>query len=111
VSYANQVVVAFEGGTVSRIGFPYSQKSKAKKHFRYVEIATADGCHHRYFYCAPLVDKGDVIERGQTIGSNQTLGLVYPDITQHTHFEVKDGEHKFIDPVPVLEGLGYEIEV
>jgi len=50
------------------------------------------------------------VERGQTIGSNQTLDLVYPGISQHIHFEVKNYKYKFIDPVEVLKGLGYEVE-
>jgi murein DD-endopeptidase MepM/ murein hydrolase activator NlpD len=111
ISHANEVVVAYEGGRVSRIGYPYSPNDPKKNHFRYVEICTADGSRHRYFYCADLVDVGDVVERGQTIGSSQTLTLVYPGITQHIHYEVKDKQNKYIDPVPVLEGLGYEVEV
>ena len=107
LSHANEVVIAYEGGTVTKIGYPYNPSDKKKGHFRYVQVTTGNGYCHRYFYCAPLVDVDDVVERGQTIGSNQTLDLVYPGISQHTHFEVKNDQHKFIDPVEVLEELGY----
>lgn len=108
ICHANEAIVAFEGGEVSKIGLPYSDPDKS--HYRYVEITVDDGNRHRYFYTAPLVDVGDVIERGQIIGSSQTLTNTYPGMTQHCHFEVKKPNHAFTDPVSVLESLGYEVE-
>ena len=110
ICHAGEAIVAFESGKVTKVGYPYNPSDHKKGMFRYVEITVDDNNRHRYFYCAPLVDVGDEIERGQVIGANQDLERVYPGIEQHLHFEVKTPEHKFIDPVEVLEELGYVVD-
>ena len=108
VTHANESVVAYEGGIVTKIGFPYSPSDDQKGMFRYVEV-TNNGHRLRYFYVGVLVELGDAIERGQTIGWSQELESVYPGITQHVHLEIKNEAGNFIDPVEYLKDLGYEI--
>jgi murein DD-endopeptidase MepM/ murein hydrolase activator NlpD len=106
---ANASVIAYEAGEVTKLGYPYNPNDDKKGNYRYVEI-TSNGYRLRYFYIGLLVEVGDDIERGQTIGWSQDLECVYPGITQHVHFEIKDPDGKFIDPVAYLKDLGYEFE-
>lgn len=112
VSHENEVVCAYEGGKVSKIGYPYNPSDHKKGHLRYVEITVPNGNRHRYFYTGALVDVGDVIEKDQTIGYAQGLQDIYIGITDHIHFEIMlPGKPKrFVDPVDALVGLGYEFE-
>ena len=108
VTHANESVVAYESGNVTKLGYPYDPDDDKKGRYRYVEI-TCDGHRLRYFYVGILVELGDDIERGQTIGWSQELESVFPGISQHTHLEIKNESGKFIDPVEYLKDLGYEI--
>lgn len=110
VCHAGEVVTCFESGGVTKLGYPYNPNDDKKGHLRYVEVTVPNGDRHRYFYTGPLVDVGDSVERGQTIGSAQGLTEIYPGITDHYHFEIKLRDGSFIDPVPVLHELGYEVE-
>lgn len=102
VNHVNEAVEAIEGGTVSKIGFPYSQKSAKKRNFRYVEISCAPNIRHRYFYVESLVQVGDIVEKGQVIGWAQDLDAVYPGMTQHYHLEIiKNGRR--IDPTCLIK--------
>lgn len=110
VTHANESVVAYEGGTVTRLGYPYySKKHPEKNIYRLVEI-TGGGYRLRYLYVGLLVELGDDIERGQTIGWSQDLSVIYPGIIQHLHFDVKDTKGVYINPVEYLRDLGYEVE-
>jgi len=110
VTHTNEVVTAYEGGTVTKLGYPYNPNDDEKGGFRYVEITCGDN-RHRYFYVGLLVELGDDIERGQTIGWSQGMEHVYPGITQHVHYEIKQPDGSFVDPVEYLKDLGYEFEV
>ena len=101
-------MVAYEGGNVTKFGFPYSPSDDQKGMFRYVEV-TSNGYRLRYFYVGVLVELGDDIERGQAIGWSQDLSCAYSGITQHVHLEIKNEAGNFIDPVEYLKDLGYEI--
>lgn len=104
VNHVNEAVECFEGGEVTKIGFPYSQKSAKKRHFRLVEIMVSHAISHRYFYVEALVQVGNIVEKGQIIGWAQDLDVVYPGITQHVHFEVKkNGRH--INPTEYLKNV------
>ena len=112
VCHANEAVCALQSGKVVRLGQCYKDKYKDRKHLRLIEILSANGDRWRYLYTAPLVDVGDVVERGQIIGSSQGLTTIFEGITQHYHFEIMPpGGWKVpcINPVPILEGLGYVI--
>jgi len=109
VTHANESVVAYESGEVSYLGWPYRPSDDKKGKYRLVEV-TSNGYRLRYFYVGLLVELGDYIERGQTIGWSQDLECTYPGITQHVHFEVKDPKGRYIDPVEYLKDLGYEFE-
>ena len=105
----NASVIAYEAGKVAYLGWPYGPNDDKEGKYRLVEV-TCGGYRLRYFYVGLLVEVGDDIERGQTIGWSQDLDCVYPGITQHVHFEVKNPEGKFIDPVAYLKDLGYEFK-
>lgn len=109
---------ALAPGRVSKIGYPHAYRHEHLRHYRYVEITVCDGMRWRYFYVAPTVAVGDVIERGGAIGAAQHLTDVYPGITPHYHFEImapgtgyrtSGTVREYIDPVPELEALGYVI--
>ena len=89
-------ILAPVDGMVTKIGYPYADDLE----FRYVELTTIDGYHHRIFYIYPCVRDGEVIKDGQTIGYSQDLTERYPGITQHCHYEIKY-QGKFINPEEV----------
>lgn len=94
---------AIRSGTVSKIGFPYFQTDKKRRHLRYVQITDSSGLKARYFYVEPKVQVGQRISQGQVIGINQDLMSIYSGMTQHYHFEVKK-EKKFLNPHHFIEG-------
>lgn len=94
-----QDVVAAEDGTVSKIGWPYRDRSLAR--FRYIEVTHSPTFRTRYHYVqpGPGIQVGTDVKRGQNIGTLQRLP--YAGITQHVHFEVwLDGQR--VDPRPYL---------
>lgn len=89
----NSKVLAVKGGRVTKLGYTYGDDLS----FRYVEVTDASGLRARYFYVEPSVEEGEIIYHGQILGHSQKLGERYPEITEHVHFEVIDGDN-FIDP-------------
>jgi len=107
--HANESVISYTSGTVTHIGYPYNPNHPQKGKYRYIEITS--GNHRlRYMYVGVLVELGDDIRRGQTVGWSQDLDCTYSGITQHTHFDVKDGSGQFIDPEEYLKDIGYVVE-
>ena len=95
-------------GKVTKIGYPYNQDDKRKKHFRYVQVTDSLGRDHRYFYVIPSVDVGDIVNRGVLLGITQGIAEAYntdlKTMTDHFHYEVKeDGE--YLNPHKVLETI------
>ena len=86
-------------GEVTKIGWPYA--SKDKSFYRYVQVTDLDGIQVRHFYVKPGVSVGDIVHKGQSIGTSQDLTQTYPGITQHLHFEVKKGG-AFLNPLKYL---------
>ena len=84
-------------GRVSKVGWPYVGNFD----IRYVQI-TCETYRYRVFYVSPTVAVGDMVELGDIIGASQSLKHLYPGITDHVHLEVKDQEHNFIDPTPLI---------
>ncbi len=76
------------GGKVTKIGYPYNPSDDKKGHLRYVEVTDSKKSRVRYFYILPTVKKGDLIEKGDQLGTSQDLTVIYPKITQHYHLEV-----------------------
>jgi len=110
---AGEVVCALHHGEVTRLGYCYNPNDKALGHLRLIEITDDDHNRWRYLYTSPLVDVTDVVERGQVIGGAQGLVEIFKGITEHYHFEIMPPggwKEPCIDPVPVLEALGYVIE-
>jgi peptidoglycan LD-endopeptidase LytH len=89
-------------GVVSKIGLPYDPQNSLKAHFRYVQVTDENGLFVRHFYCDPIVEITDIIEKGQVLGVSQDLTKVYPGITQHLHFEVKRGQ-AYLNPLEYLD--------
>lgn len=85
-------VTAIKGGRVTKLGYPYADDLS----FRYVQVSDDFGFDARYFYVAPEVEVGTVVQAGDVIGMLQRLH--YDGITQHCHFEVKRGP-EFVDPI------------
>lgn len=112
-------VIAVSGGHVSKIWYPYSQADPEsfpnederrrfyeKKALRYVEIETFLGRRVRYFYINPVVEVGDHVAAGRTtLGIVKNLQGIYPGITDHYHFEVKDKSGLIMNPYQYLGDL------
>lgn len=106
------IVRAFEGGKFTKIGRPYLPLLGDKSKLRYVQITADSGMRYRYFYVLPddCITIGDMVDAGQIIGQMQGIEHIFKGITPHYHFEIMKAKsrHK-INPVPVLEALGYEL--
>lgn len=91
-------VRAFRSGKVNKIGYPYEDDLS----YRYPQIS--DGtAYMRYFYCQPIVNVGDYVEKGQIIGYAQNISKRYDTptkkMTNHVHFETLVNG-KAVDPEP-----------
>ncbi|MBV1928414.1 MAG: M23 family metallopeptidase [Gammaproteobacteria bacterium] len=114
VIHGGEAVCSLQNGEVTRLGYCYNAKIKGNEnrgHFRLIEITDDNHNRWRYLYTSPLVDVGDIVERGQVIGAAQGLDEAFPGIIDHYHFEIMPPggwKEPCIDPVPVLKELGYE---
>jgi len=115
-------VKAFSLGEVTKIGYPYSQGNPPahyrdwklkqfhfKKVFRYVQVTDVRGISVRYFYIDPRVSVGDPVHVGDVLGSSQDMGVPYPGIIEHFHFEVLLMVRKckvFLNPEQYLKSVG-----
>ena len=99
-AYAGSQVYSITSGRVSKIGYPYSLEDERKAHFRYVEIQpdNGSGLFFRYFYLSPIIAVGDKVSQITVLGIVQDLTLVYPGITNHVHFEIKNQLGAFLNP-------------
>jgi murein DD-endopeptidase MepM/ murein hydrolase activator NlpD len=87
-------------GVVTKLGWPYAQPERS--HIRYVEVTDPSKEYRfRFFYTQPVVEVGDEIEIGDVLGVSQLLSTMYPGITEHIHFEIKNSKDEYIDPTPV----------
>lgn len=104
--YAGSEVLSICSGTITKFGRPYykqdpqTDKDKAKNNLSYVEVTDDDGLRFRYFYVShhPDLIVGDEVKTGQVLGVVQDLDYIYPGITQHFHFEIKDQQGEYYDP-------------
>ncbi len=97
--YKGSTVLSAADGTVTKIGYPYDPSDPKKGHLRYVQVTDGQGYDARYFYVSASVEVGDLIKRGDKLGTTQGLAEIYPGITDHFHFEVlSDG-----NPVSPME--------
>jgi len=85
-------------GKVTKLGYPYSDDLS----FRYVEI-TVDEKRHRVFYIEPTVSKGQWVEEGDIIGTQQDISGRYrddskPPMINHAHYEILDTDGTPINP-------------
>lgn len=103
VCYVNADVTALSSGRVTKIGFPCDPGDGLKGHLRYVQVTDRNGYAVRYFYVNPTVRVGKSVTVGSPIGLSQDLTTIYRGITQHFHFEVKQGDI-YCDPHKYLEG-------
>lgn len=108
--YAGSEVLSICDGTITKSGRPYyiaspqTDKEKAKNELRYVEVTDSDNLRFRYFYVGLhfSISVGDVVKAGDDIGIVQHLGNVFPGITNHVHFEIKNEDDEHLDPTPFL---------
>jgi len=111
-------ILAVSSGTITKIGYPYSQRSPkaewslqrrkkflAKKALRYVQVTDNNGYDVRYSYATTHFKKGDVVGKDEVVCTVQDLKTIYLDITPHLHFEVKR-KRKIVDPHEYLASLG-----
>lgn len=101
--YKGTTVLAVSAGKVTKIGYPYNPNNEKKGHLRYVQVTDKDGIDVRYFYIESLVSVGDTVEKDEAIGVTQGLEDVYPGITDHFHFEVKQNG-RVLNPNKYLRG-------
>ena len=76
-------------GKVTKLGYPYSDDLT----FRYVEITDKDDARHRLFYVSPTVEKGDIVQAGESVGIQQDISGRYrddnkPPMINHCHYEI-----------------------
>ena len=93
-----QKVLSPVAGHVTKIGFCYSKKDKEKSRYRYIEIDFQTHLRIRILYVSPFVVEGQDILKGQFIGQQQGLGVVYKGIREHIHLELLENG-KRIDPI------------
>ena len=102
VAAPSHLIRSLTYGTVSKIGWCYSQPERS--HLRYVQV-TLDGNRFRYFYCAPWVAKGDSVSPGDVLGIVQDLQPFFPGITDHYHFEIIDPHGEYVDPASMIPAI------
>jgi len=93
-------------GVVTKLGWPY----RGRPEIRYVEVNAGD-YFFRVFYVDPAVKVGDMVELNGVLGTSQALGNLYPGITEHVHFEIKDKDGEYVDPTPVILALRGTLKV
>lgn len=98
--YKGSEVLSINDGKVTKIGYPYDPNDSKKGHLRYVQVTSGD-YYFRYFYVHPTVSVGDRVMKDDMLGITQGLLDVYPGITDHFHFEVKQGS-EYINPMNFL---------
>lgn len=98
--YEGSEVLSVTDGFITKIGYPYDPNDNKKGHLRYVQV-TSGNLDFRYFYVHPTVSIGDKVIKGDMLGITQGLLKVYPGITDHFHFEVKEGD-EHINPMNFL---------
>ncbi len=96
-------------GVVTKIGYPYSPSDAHKGHLRYVQVTDDNGIDVRYFYVKPALNVGEILNKGDRIGTAQGLADIYQGITEHYHFEclmMVNGEKVFLDPGQYIGAIG-----
>lgn len=99
VGQIGQDVRAPFSGTVAKIGYAYADDLS----FRYIQVDGADDISARVFYVDPAAEigVGSKVEAGDVLGTLQSLRDRYPDITDHTHLELRVG-NQLVDPAPYV---------
>ncbi len=100
--YKYSQVMSVCAGTVTKIGFPYHPNDPQRGHLRYVQVTDNGNLDHRYFYISPTVVVGQEISKGDVLGVTQGLTEIYKGITDHFHYELKDGD-MFLNPHSILD--------
>lgn len=99
--YKDSVILSLTAGVVTKIGYPYNPSDSIKGHLRYVQVS-CDDLDYRYFYIKASVAVGDIVKIDDPLGVTQGLSEIYPGITDHFHFEIKQNG-KFINPNSFLQ--------
>lgn len=103
-------VRALSPGRVTKVGYPYNPDDPNRGHLRYVQVTDVNGLDVRYFYVQQCVDVGDLIEKGDILGTCANLSLIWPQMTNHYHFEVIkmiNNKKVFSNPLHYLEAYNH----
>lgn len=100
IAEAGQAVAAPISGYVTKIGMAYAGDNDLK----FIEITNpAIRYAVRVFYVDPIVQVGDAIALGRTIGTAHSLQRKYPEgMTDHVHLEVLSRGGRRIDAERVI---------
>ena len=103
----DSTVCALASGRITKVGYPYIPSDPEKGHLRYIQIETAEGDRHRYFYVSLFGDLSlnDFVRKWDEIGKAQGLLDIYPGIGDHIHFEIKTAGGEPVDPLTVIDWL------
>ena len=73
-------------GVVTRWGQVYRDTER----YRYVEVTGLDQRQHRFYYVEPLLEVGNSVEPGETLGVVQNISARYDArMTNHVHYEIR----------------------
>lgn len=106
VSLGDKHIISDVSGRVVASQIVHDKQNRTWEWGNYVCILGIDGYY--YYYChlkTRLVVVGDRVEYGDHIGIEGNTGYSFGD---HCHFEVRDKNHKSINPAPFI-GIPNEI--
>lgn len=106
-------IFAMMSGTVTKLGYVYSNPKQGKPVMRFVEIQnTIEGDHYKLWqmYVSPSVEKGQEIEQNQIIGKAQDIADYHKseddehEMKNHVHIQLwKNGV--LVDPEPLIKKM------
>lgn len=98
--YPESTILSDFDGHVTRIGYPYPPTGN-KSYLRLIELSIDAQTRAKYMYIYPIVEIGQHVKKGDILGKCQDLSIVYPEITNHYHFEILI-EGVNVDPIVYL---------
>lgn len=77
----------------------WKQVYRDTERYHYVQVTDMEGRQHRFYYIEPILEVGNSVEPGDTLGVVQNMELRYPGITNHVHYEIKVGKKEYSNPL------------
>jgi len=84
-------------GQAFRVAKPYADHPE----YSGLALQDNDGNIWKFFYINPIPTPSWV-SKGQSLGTGQDLGKLYPGITPHVHVEVKNVQGNYINPLELM---------